>query len=180
MNIEIRQLRETEYDAAHAFQCEYLDQETKEQFLERVKANPDLYFAAFREVELLGVCYGHPRRLGIEMNLQGIAVSLDPSKHAARRGIGSALLKAFEQAAAARGYPVVGVGSADDLKVEHFYLKNGFTPIELVAKGRNHEEYARVPATDYEGGKALREELRRTYNAAEVIFIFEKAIGKWE
>ncbi|WP_274361762.1 GNAT family N-acetyltransferase [Paenibacillus thermotolerans] len=176
MTIEIRQLRETEFEAARAFQCEYLDHETEAQFAERVRAYPDLYAAAFRDGELLGVCYGQPRT-GAEATLQGIAVSLDPSKNAARRGIGSSLVRAFEKASAARGYSKISLGSADDIKVEHFYLKNGFRPIELAAFGPNHEQYERTPVGDYEAGKMLREKLRLTYDAANIIFIFEKEVS---
>ena len=57
-----------------------------------------------------------------------------------RKGIGSKLISQFEEAVKRKGYNQIGLGSADDLKVEHFYLKNGFQPFELVAKGENHEE----------------------------------------
>ena len=76
-----------------------------------------------------------------------------------------------------KGYNQIGLGSADDLKVEHFYLKNGFQPFELVAKGENHEEYERVTINDYESGKVRQQALRKKHNAKEVIFIFEKLIG---
>ena len=104
-------------------------------------------------------------------------MNLDGRKDYARRGIGSKLISHFEEAVKRKGNDQMGVGSADDLKVEHFYLKNGFKPCELVAKGANHEEYERVTINDYESGKLQQQTLRKKHNAKEVIFIFEKLIG---
>ncbi|MBS4218594.1 hypothetical protein KHA96_09745 [Bacillus sp. FJAT-49711] len=72
----------------------------------------------------------------------------------------------------------INLGSADDLKVEKFYVENGFEPYELVAKNANHEEFERVKISDYMIGKKVQEELRLKHNPDEVIFIFEKQIEK--
>jgi GNAT superfamily N-acetyltransferase len=177
MNITIRIIEKKDYQRAHAFQCEYLDQETLDAFVSRVEANPVFYLAAFDGGELVGVCYGHPSaRVESAVNLQGIAVSLEEGKNYARIGIGSRLLEDFQEVVIRKGYSIIGVGAADDLRVENFYLKNGFKPYELVAKGYNYEEYERVRISDYESAMVMKRELFSKYNPREVIFIFQKNI----
>jgi predicted N-acetyltransferase YhbS len=178
MKIAIRTIEKQDYEQAHALQCEYLDGESFAEFEERVQANPDLYVVAADGGDIVGVCYGHPsKRTAASVNLQGIAVNLDDKKPYARAGIGSKLIHAFERAVKERGgYGTIGIGSADDPKVETFYLKNGYHPMELVAKNALYEELARVRVDDYESGNATREALRRKYDAQEVIYIFEKAV----
>lgn len=176
MNLDIRTIKPTDYKKAHAFQCEYLDTEDFRDFVHRVEANPDLYFVASDGDELVGVCYGHPPKKGQStINLQGIAVNLDVTKRYARVGIGSNMMQVFEGAVKRKGYSKIGVGAADDPKVEHFYLKNGFKPCELVAKS-GYEELARVQIDNFTDGKILQQALRQKYDALEVIFIFEKSV----
>jgi GNAT superfamily N-acetyltransferase len=175
MKLSIRRIEEQDYRAVHSFQCEYLDHEEFSEFNHRVDENPDLYLAAFVDGELAGICYGHPwRKDNTVANLQGIAVNMELDKNLARRGIGSQLLGAFEQAVRSLGFRKIGVGSADDVKVEHFYLKNGFLPCELVAKDADYTELERVAVDGYDSGNLVREELRHKHNPREVIFIFEK------
>ena len=57
----------------------------------------------------------------------------------------------------------ISLGSADDPKVEAFYYKNGYRPIEIVAK-------------DKAGYEKELEKLRRRHNPQEAIFIFEKRL----
>jgi peptidoglycan-N-acetylglucosamine deacetylase len=177
--VRIRTLRETDYEAVHAFQTEYLDQESYYEFVKRVHEHPDLYLAAFHGEDVIGVIYGHPsERFPGEMNLAGVAVTLDNRKDFARAGIGTRLVRAFERAATARGYGLIGVGSADDHKVEQFYLRNGFEAVELVAKDEQSHELDRIAVVDYESGLHLQKQVRDTSEAAEVIFIFKKRLGE--
>lgn len=177
MNIKIRPIEKEDYQRVHSFQCEYLDKESFHEFVTRVEANPDLYIAAFDENQLVGICYGHRSyKAESAINLQGIAVNLDETKSYARKGIGSTLINEFEKAAKAKGFRKIDVGSADDLKVEHFYLKNGFNPYELVYKGQHGEENERVKISNYESGNVIKEEIRRKHKPKQVIFIFEKLI----
>ena len=75
MNLQIRPIKRGEYPLAHAFQCEYLDEESLEDFISRINENPDLYLAAFDDVELVGICYGGPsRKAKNTINVDGIAV----------------------------------------------------------------------------------------------------------
>jgi predicted N-acetyltransferase YhbS len=177
MEIELRTIMRDDYEKTYAFQCEYLDVEHFPDFVRRVENNPDLYFVAMDGNEIIGVCYGSPSKKDESVvHLQGIAVNLDRAKGYARVGIGSTMVHAFESGVKKRGYKVISLGSADDPKAEAFYLKNGFKPIELVAKNLHSEELDRVPVDDYESGNARREDLRRKHNPREVIFIFEKYV----
>jgi len=177
MNIQITSVREKDYQKVYSFQCEYLDHESYDEFLNRIQENPDLYIYAYDEEELVGICYGKPSvKIESAISLQGIAVSLNESKGYARKGIGSALISNFENSVLMKGFKKISVGAADDLKVENFYLKNGFNPIELVAKGPHSEEYERVKVSNYEYGKKIQMGLRRKHQPREVIFIFEKII----
>lgn len=177
MNITVRTIKKRDYQRVRAFQCEYLDQESIDEFVIRIEANPELYILAFDEDELVGVCYGHPSNKGEStLILQGIAVNLDENEGYARKGIGTLLIREFEEIAKVKGYSKIGVGCADDLKVESFYLKSGFSPCELVAKGQHGEEYQRVKISNYEFGKKTKEKIRKKYKPKEVIFIFEKVV----
>lgn len=182
-HLSIRPINEAHMAEAHAFQCEYLDNETLSQFKARLEANPQLYIAAFdldqpTTEQLVGICYGQPspRRRGV-LQLQGIAVQLDASKAYARKGIGSALLQHFEQCASQQHYNLIDLGCADDVGVEYFYMKNGYHPVELVAKNINGEDIERVAVHGYAQGKVLKEKLRQKHEAFEVIIIFEKSIN---
>jgi predicted N-acetyltransferase YhbS len=177
MNITVRTIEKRDHHRVRAFQCEYLDQESFDEFVMRIEANPDLYILVFDEDELVGVCYGDPSNKDEStLNLQGIAVNLDKNKGYARKGIGTLLIREFEKIAKGKGYSNISVGCADDLKVESFYLKSGFSPCELVAKGQHGEEYQRVKISNYEFGKKTKEELRNKYKPKEVIFIFDKVV----
>ncbi|GMK37819.1 hypothetical protein PCCS19_08730 [Paenibacillus sp. CCS19] len=175
LSIAIRSIQAADYAAVYAFQQEYLDSEPYEAFIQRVEHPSTLYFAAYAGRQLAGIIYGEPsRRIDLQFVLQGVAVNLDTTLGLARRGIGSQLMQRFETAARQAGARAIGVGSADDLKVERFYLKNGYQPIELVAKNADHRELERVSIHDYEAGKQLQEQLRTKHEAHEVIFIFAK------
>jgi Predicted acetyltransferase len=178
-SVRIRPVQAADYAEIYAFQQEYLDSEPYASFILRVEQPSALYFAAYEGQQLAGIIYGEPsRRIEQDYLLQGVAVNLDTTLGLARRGIGSLLMRKFETAARQAGARVIGVGSADDLKVEQFYLKNGYHPTELVAKSADYRELERVSVHDYEAGKRLQEQLRAKHAAHEVIFIFAKEVNK--
>lgn len=177
-SIEIRKPGTEEYSRVHAFQCEYLDSESFERFGERLASSSDYYIAAFDGNEVIGVCYGQKTdKADDTIMLQGIAVNLDTLKRYARSGIGSKLIASFERIVHEHGYRRIDLGSADDLKVEQFYLKNGYTPYELVAKDANYGQIVRAAVDDYSSGKMIQEQLRDKHQAREVIFIFHKRLA---
>ncbi|WP_274651009.1 GNAT family N-acetyltransferase [Paenibacillus humicola] len=178
MNVIIRPVLEDIYSRIHEFQCEYLDRESFAEFAARVRTNPGCYLTAFDEEELAGICYGQPSRKDRSaFAIQGIAVNLDANKSFARRGIGSLLVREIETIAMSAGFRRLEAGSADDPKVEAFYLKNGFDPFELVAKGPAGEEYERVGVSSCAEGSKTRAVMREKHRQAEVIYIFMKRIG---
>ncbi|PWW05189.1 acetyltransferase (GNAT) family protein [Paenibacillus cellulosilyticus] len=179
LSITIRPVQAADHTDVYAFQQEYLDSEPYEAFIQRIEPPSALYFAAYQGHQLAGIIYGDPSRNNEhEYVLQGVAVNLDTTLGLARQGIGSQLMQTFEAAARQVGAHSIGVGSADDLKVELFYLRNGYEPIELVAKDANYRELERVSIHDdgYGAGKQLQEELRTKHAAHEVIFIFAKIL----
>jgi len=179
LTVQIRPAAISDLPIVHPFQCDYLHRESAEDWKRRLADVPGMYLAAFADEDLAGVCYGQPsRRREDAADLQGIAVNLDHRKPYARRGIGSRLLRAFERVCAERGFRRIGVGSADDPRVESFYQANGYRPVELVAKDAEGRELERVDirAEAAEQAAERKEELRRKHGAAEVIFIFEKTL----
>lgn len=170
----IRQVTEQEYEKVHEMQCVYLDVEDRDAFRKRVAENPDLYLAAWDGEELLGMCYGKIKPAGNAV-LSGICVDLD---NHARMGVGSALLRELERILLRRGLCEYSVGSADDPKVERFYLKNGFQPIELVAWDKDGKKYIQEEVSSYEEGQRLRDQLSEKMGHREGIFIFRKELEK--
>lgn len=185
LTIDIRPVTTADEAAVHSFQCEYLDRESAAAWKKRVTDYPDLYLGAFAGEDVAGICYGRPsRHWEGAADLQGIAVNLDHRKPYARRGIGSRLLRAFERQCVQRGFSRIGVGAADDPRVEAFYRSNGYQPVQLVAKDAQGRDLERVdvPAEQAEAAGAAeriverKEALRRKHHAAEVIVIFAKTL----
>lgn len=177
MEYIIKQIEKKHYPHVYDFQCRYLDNEPFESFLFRVTRFPDLYIIALNENSLVGICYGSPfEKDNSIMNLDGIAVFLDEDKNYGQLGIGSSMLKCFEDISVEKGFNVIGLGAADDIKVEAFYLKNNYKPIELVIKNDEFVEQARIEISSYSEGVKLKKELYRKYNPREIIFIFSKEL----
>lgn len=176
--ISVRPIAPGDYDQAYALQQEYLDEEPRAKFIARIETQPKLYLVALDGCTVVGVCYGGPSaQVPSTCHVQGIAVNLDQNLKYARRGIGSKMLSVFRTMATRLGYQELGLGAAEDEKVEKFYLKNGLMAFELVAKQANGVEIARVPILDYESGVILREDLHRRYQPHEVIVIFRQPLG---
>lgn len=181
--VSIAPARKKDYRRIYEFQCEYLDEESFADFTARVENHPGLYLTAFAGDRLAGICYGEISRKKNDAAaavLQGIAVDLDEKKGFARTGIGSALIRAFADAVAERGAEKIGVGSADDPKVEEFYLKNGFVPVELVVRDprRRQEELERVPVRDLGIGRRKKLQMHKLHGRATCNLIFEKTLQK--
>lgn len=175
MALNIHAIRASEYEDTYAFQREYgLSDESFTAFKSRVERYPEYYLTACDVDKIVGVCFGTPSAKEMStVILQGIAVNLDKSKHYARVGIGSKMLRQFEDGMAHLGYQKIGVGAAEDEKVERFYLKNGYHAVQLVAKTVDGKELERVDASSYESGLQTRVQLHRAKDVHEVIFIFE-------
>lgn len=175
MDIRIRAIDRKHYNSAYCLQYEYLDRVSYAVFIKRIEAISTRYLGAFHHDELIGICYGQPSSRNVKtFQLQGIAVRLDGQY--ARKGIGSRLLQSFEKIVKNNGYTFIDLGSADDMKVEQFYLKNAYQPFELVAKDHMYQDIARIAISNYEEGKVIKKELYKQYKPKEVIYIFRKPL----
>jgi GNAT superfamily N-acetyltransferase len=197
MEVQIRTIKENDYTSFYKMQYTYLDRESFEDFQTKAQRFHDLYMGAFDQDKLLGIVYGHIGGKEGYPVLQGICVDLD--RGIAGQGIGTKLLKAFENAIQEKGYANVTVGSTNDFKVERFYMKNGWYPIQLVIKVRGKdvpEDYQqilaveasgayisephkdnttfRIETNDYEKGQKVRAVLIAKLHAHDGIFIFKK------
>ena len=149
---------------------------------------PELALVAVDGAEVVGVCFAAVPHEGEGVVLDGLAV--DGTR--TRERVGTRLLTAFEERAAAAGFARVSLGSAEGY-VEDFYLQNGYVPVEFLVTTAEEE-----PPLDEslevlrfrESGEALllniasengytqaeKERIRDLTSAHEVLLIFEKRL----
>jgi hypothetical protein len=139
--------------------------------------------------KMVGVCYGFEIDCENFM-LDDIAI-VQPHNAVGR---GGKLIALFEQCVSALGYTNISLGSADGY-VERFYLKNGYTPVELKvyvegdewkSKSENYKypvaytqtggKYTKlvINVTDYHAMNQA--EITKYYNGSHSFFVFEKKI----
>ena len=177
MKINIKKINKKDYAQTHQFQCLYLGKESFDNFIKKVDDDKTLYLVAIDDKNIIGICYGEPsENLKNSFELQGIAVNLDEKGKYVRKGIGTKMIKKFEEKVKKQGFKKLDVGSADDPKVEKFYLKNGFEPYEIQAKGNNHKIYNKEKIKSYEDGLKKKKYLIKKYKPKEVILIMKKEI----
>lgn len=177
MEITIRKIKEGDYEQAYNFQNEYLDAESMYDFKKRVQDGAVIYLVARDLDNLVGIIYGHPSdKFPDTYNLQGVAVDLDEKKGYARMGIGSRLIKEFEEQVKMKGVEKITLAAADDEGVEEFYMQNGYLPKEIIVNDDNYDELDRMKIDDYEHAKEMKEKMRREYLAKEAIIVFEKEV----
>lgn len=170
--METKIIPQEDLEKAFQINSQYLG-DSRTDFFNWQKSYPNLFVGVYEKKELIGICYGHYENKHKCIILQGIA-TIDKFL---RKGVGSILIQFFERQVHNEGFSTIGLGCADDEKTERFYLKNGFKPIELVAKTKDHTELERIKIADYRSGKIKQQELRKKYNPEEVIFIFEKKLS---
>lgn len=105
---------------------EYLPGSEWETVREKAENYPETCLVALKAGRVIGIAFGWPRTVALpqkEYCLDGIAVRFEFW----RIGVGSMLLKAFEEGVQKYGYCKLSVGSAEGF-VEKFYLKNGYVP----------------------------------------------------
>lgn len=106
-----------------ALVTEYLPGSEPDTIIEKFATSNGTILLAVCEESVLGCVFGWPTKRAGEYLLDGIAVTFEQW----RTGIGSALLKAYEQAVGQKGYQHLSLGSAGGF-VEDFYLHNGYQP----------------------------------------------------
>jgi GNAT superfamily N-acetyltransferase len=153
MKCEVKVLPKEDLKIFWKIQKEYLDNYTFEDVKKNFAKNKDLYIGCYIKGELVGIAYGFIKKNLVI--LQGIGV-----KHKYwRKGLGTKIIKLFHKQAKKTGKKIVSVGSAADDKVEKFYLKKGYKPVSVQAKGENHFLYAEEKVRGYKTGLKKREKL---------------------
>jgi len=167
--VEFKVLSSNDLEAFRAIQSEYLDQWSMDFLKEQFTKFPNLYVGVFvRSKKLVGIAYGSVNE-DDSITLQGIAVKYSLW----RKGIGSRLLSFFEEQVRKTGRHRISLGSGEGF-AEQFYLKNGYTPLEIKAKSEDGRVLATERIRDYSDGVIRREHLRQELKPKEVIFIMEK------
>lgn len=187
--MEIKKLPEKDLDEAYALDKKYVHEDsTLDEFKKFYQENPKLYVGCYEEGELIGLVYGSTKEDFVILN--SIAVRGDYW----RKGIGSKLLKKFEEQVKKLNATKISVVAAEGW-VENFYLKNGF---ELVAffvqikKNKLPKDYKKfgykiVKEKEDMDKKILfietkelstkdRETIRKKFNAEQVNYLFEKKL----
>ena len=114
-----------DYSEFESLVAEYLPGTSMESLRNMYTNFPSACVGYYIDGRLLGCCYGAGEADG-HFALDGIAIVFPFNAH----GKGGALLAFFEKQVAALGYKRISLGSAGGY-VERFYLKNGYTAIEL-------------------------------------------------
>jgi GNAT superfamily N-acetyltransferase len=186
MSVQIRSLTAWDRDAALALVGRYLPG-SEDTLNACVEAAPDLALVCAEGAEIVGVCFAALPHEGEGVVLDGIAIEAER----AGDGLGSALLAAFEDAAALAGFSRISLGSAEGY-VEHFYEKNGYTPVEFlvttaeepelddaleVLRWRDEGEAIMLNLSSANGyGPEEKERIRELTAAHEVLLVFEKRL----
>jgi GNAT superfamily N-acetyltransferase len=152
---------------------------------------PAVFLGYYINGMLEGVVYGFEVEPG-HFSLDGIAMSWDYKG----KGRGSRLIASFEKQVKALGCRKITLGSADGY-VEHFYLKNGYTPVEMkiltlnpnweaksanclfpVAYTQTQGEYTKlvIPVSDYHG--LDKTAFTEYYDGVDSFIIFKKELRK--
>lgn len=115
--------------AFYAIAAEYLPGSREDTMRRRAAQYPKAFVLLMAGDEAAGAAFGWPRKSDMPEDdsfcLDGIAVKAPFW----RKGYGSMLLRAFENAVREYGFSVVSVGSAGGY-VEQFYIGNGYVPAE--------------------------------------------------
>ncbi|MCL2287515.1 MAG: GNAT family N-acetyltransferase [Firmicutes bacterium] len=141
---------------------------------------------------LVGCAYGFPSPWGDDkcFSLDGIAIEWDYKA----QGRGSKLLQFWEKCVYELGFSRVDVGSAGGY-VEHFYLKNGYKPIELkilvegdgwkekqkgyafpVAELQTQGEYNKLVIKAASCDEMDKDEVTGHYGGVESFYVFGKVL----
>ena len=185
----IKIIPESDYDALRQIVGEYLPGTKLTELDKMCERFPSAVVGYYIGDKMVGVCYGFEIDCENFM-LDGIAI-VQPHNAAGR---GGKLISLFEERVSAMGYKNISLGSADGY-VERFYIKNGYSPVELkiYVEGSEWEHKARdyiypVAYTQQEGERTKlvikvtdycrmdKAEIAAYYNGADAFFVFEKSV----
>ena len=176
----VKIIPKSDYDVLKSIANEYLSDTNIEKIC---KHHPTTIVGYYINDTLIGVCYG----MEIDSEnfmLDGIAIVCPYNA----KGRGGKLISMFEKCVFALGYKKISLGSAGDY-VERFYIKNGYTPIELKIYVDNDNLKDRkypIAYTQQEGERTKlvinvtdycnmnKREIEEYYNGTDSFFVFEK------
>ncbi|MFH0906555.1 MAG: GNAT family N-acetyltransferase [archaeon] len=183
---------------AYKISNEYLDKESFEEFKKRYGLLPKLFIGYYRNGKIIGICHAKLDK-DYGLILQGIAINF----HLKAKGLGTKLLKFFEQQAKKCGFNYISLGSADGY-VEHFYLKNNYNPSSLrinISKNKLPNNYKKLYyiqkeknlkgnkiaiyfdiskyfiEKDIENLTTFKARIKKEFKIKNACYIFEKTIG---
>ena len=126
--VDVHPVPESDAGTVHRKLCERVGHRDEATVCGWYDDHPGLFVGAYDGGGVVGFCAGRARD-GPSVELVGIAVD---DSHT-RRGIGSRLLDAFEDAVASLGHDRVSLGSAGGY-VDEFYLANGYEPESILVR----------------------------------------------
>lgn len=154
--VTIRTIDERDLPAFRALHNTYVDREEPlDTVRDWFRTDPELCIGAFEDGTLVGHCLGRPRS-DRTVELAGIAVKQSRQG----RGIGSALLAAFEDRAADLGFERIEVGSAGGY-VDDFYHDRGYDPESALVRQDPDESIPAERSTAYDVLRERTEDGRR-------------------
>jgi GNAT superfamily N-acetyltransferase len=184
--LQIQAILEADLDRALALHEEYVGVGA-DRFWRWLEKRRSWFRGAYLSGELVGICFGNESEPG-HVTVQSIAVKVGHW----RRGIGSQLIRDFEDQVFGDGMERIGLGSAPDVPTESFYIKNGFKPTEIMVRVGaetpleldGHLEFRPDRVVSNEEGRrfyfhvdtyrpADRITLKEAYSASQAIYIFE-------
>lgn len=126
---DVRPVSESDLEAFRRLHNRYVDRDASPATVrDWYRAHPDLLVGAYRDGGLVGHCLGRPWD---EATVEVAGVSVVPDRR--REGVGTALLAALEERAAASGLDRVTLASAGGY-VDEFYLRNGYAPESVLVR----------------------------------------------
>lgn len=151
--MKFKVISKEDLDKAWKLHKRYVDEKAKLEEIRKIYSKfPKLFVCCYTKNKLIGVCI--PGIFNGEIYIKGVAVE----QKYWRKGIGSRLLKLFEQELRSLGRKKITVPVADINWGERFYLKNGYQPIQLLVKVRANK----LPG-DYREFKILSERREDNY-----------------
>ena len=188
--MELKLIPKKDLSKVWKLQGEYVDEKIKLKDIKEIYSKyPVLFVGCYNKNELIGICI--PGIFKRDIYIKGIAIKYKYW----RKGIGSKLLKFFEQRLKNLDKKKITAPSADIDWVEKFYLKNRYKPIcfllkikkEKLPKDYKKKRYKILNERDEDDYKVFyiktrrydpkqRERIKTLFNADEVIYIMEKKL----
>lgn len=173
--VGIRSVPESDVAAVRRLHNQYTASDESVETVRRwYRARPELFVGAYDCEELVGYCLGGERTVE-RVELEGIGVA----RSHRRRGVGTQLLGAFEERAAALGFERVGLGSAGGY-VDEFYHGNGYSPESVLVRLDSGDEPPDCRSVGYEVvDETVTDGVRKLYvDVDEFDPAFVEAVGE--